>query len=222
MLNLKQMKISIMQPYFLPYINYFKLISKSNKFLILNDVNYPKKKFVNRNSFTLNGNLEWALPVSKISQNKKIKDHYFHEFNNNKIKLKKIFFNYLNSYQFFDQTLLDKLFLSTNERVDLFIKDSISIICDYLDIETEILLTSELKNINDNGQDKILNICEYYQASEYLNLPSGKNLYNADDFLKKNIKLKFISELDNNFSSSSILDVIFFYGKKSVINFLRH
>ena len=211
-----------MQPYFLPYLNYFKLISMSNKFLILNDVNYPKKKFVNRNSFTLNGNLEWALPVSKISQNKKIKDHYFYEFNNNKIKLKKIFFNYLNSYQFFDQPLLDKLFLSTNERVDLFIKDSISIICDYLDIETEILLTSELKNINDNGQDKILNICEYYQASEYLNLPSGKNLYNADDFLKKNIKLKFISELDNNFPSSSILDVIFLYGKKSVINFLRH
>ena len=215
------MKISIMQPYFLPYLNYFKLISSSDYFFILNDVNFPKKKFVNRNFFTTYGKLSWVLPIEKISQNKKICEHNFYNFEINKLKLKNIFISYFKKSEYFDQSLLDNLFFSINDRVDLFIKDSLQIILDYLEINTRIMLTSEIENINGSGQDRILNICEYFGASEYINLPTGRNIYNFDDFNRKKIKLSFISEIDDKTPKSSILDLIFSEGKESVINMIK-
>ena len=215
------MKISIMQPYFLPYLNYFKLISSSDYFFILNDVNFPKKKFVNRNFFTTYGKLSWVLPIEKISQNKKICEHNFYNFEINKLKLKNIFISYFKKSEYFDQSLLDNLFFSINDRVDLFIKDSLQIILDYLEINTRIMLTSEIENINGSGQDRILNICEYFGASEYINLPTGRNIYNYDDFNRKKIKLSFISEIDDKTPKSSILDLIFSEGKESVINMIK-
>ena len=35
--------ISIMQPYFLPYIGYFQLIKATKKFILYDDVQYKKK-----------------------------------------------------------------------------------------------------------------------------------------------------------------------------------
>ncbi len=37
------MKLGIMQPYFMPYIDYFQLIKAVEKFVIHDDVNYINK-----------------------------------------------------------------------------------------------------------------------------------------------------------------------------------
>lgn len=69
------MKISIMQPYLFPYIGYFQLINAVDKFVILDDVTFIKKGWINRNRILLNNNaFLFTLPVEKISQNKLIKD----------------------------------------------------------------------------------------------------------------------------------------------------
>ena len=47
------MQISIMQPYFLPYIGYWQLIASSDVFVILDDVNYITRGWINRNKFLI-------------------------------------------------------------------------------------------------------------------------------------------------------------------------
>jgi len=211
-----------MQPYFLPYLNYFKLISMSDHFFILNDVNFPKKKFINKNSFSSNGKFNWTLPVAEISQNKKINQHYFYDFEMNKKKLKINFYNYFKKHYYYDQNLLDRIFEYNDNKIDLFIKESIGIICDYLYIKTKISFTSDIQDIREKGQDRILKICDRYKATEYLNLPSGINLYNKEEFKKKNIKLSFIPDVLNDDLKVSVLDIIFTYGQESIIKMLRH
>ena len=64
-----------MQPYFFPYIGYFQLINAVDKFIILDDVNYIKKGWINRNRILLNGkDYLFTIPCEKISQNKLINE----------------------------------------------------------------------------------------------------------------------------------------------------
>lgn len=67
------MKLAIMQPYFLPYIGYFQLINAVDTFVLLDDVNYINKGWINRNQLLLNGKAHlFTLPLQKASQNKLI------------------------------------------------------------------------------------------------------------------------------------------------------
>ncbi len=49
------MKIAIMQPYLFPYIGYWQLIYAVDEFVLLDDVNYIMRGYVNRNNILLNG-----------------------------------------------------------------------------------------------------------------------------------------------------------------------
>ena len=59
------MKIGIMQPYFMPYIGYWQLINEVDKFVLLDDVNYIMRGYINRNNILLNGEIyRFTIPVS--------------------------------------------------------------------------------------------------------------------------------------------------------------
>lgn len=49
------MRIGIMQPYFLPYIGYWQLMNAVDKYVVLDDVNYIERGWVNRNRILVNG-----------------------------------------------------------------------------------------------------------------------------------------------------------------------
>ncbi len=68
-------KIAVMQPYFFPYIGYFQLINSVDKFVILDDVNYIKKGWINRNYILVNSKpCLFTIPLVKPSQNKLINE----------------------------------------------------------------------------------------------------------------------------------------------------
>ena len=68
-------KVGIMQPYFMPYIGYWQLINAVDIFVILDDVNYIKKGWINRNRILINGQEKFfIIPLEKVSQNKKINE----------------------------------------------------------------------------------------------------------------------------------------------------
>ena len=43
------MKIAVMQPYFLPYIGYFQLMSAVDRFVLFDNVQYVRQGWINRN-----------------------------------------------------------------------------------------------------------------------------------------------------------------------------
>lgn len=62
------MKLAIMQPYFLPYIGYFQLISAVDKFIVYDNIKYTKKGWVNRNRMLQNGkDVMFSLPLKSDS-----------------------------------------------------------------------------------------------------------------------------------------------------------
>ena len=69
------MRLAIMQPYFLPYLGYWQLMARADRFVVYDDVNFIKGGWINRNRILVNGAPVYVtIPVEKVSQHKKICD----------------------------------------------------------------------------------------------------------------------------------------------------
>ena len=66
-------------------------------------------------------------------------------------------------------------------------------ISNYLKINTKFIYSSEIeKNNNLKNQEKIIDICKKLNAKKYINLIGGRELYEEEEFISKNIELYFI------------------------------
>ena len=219
------MKVAIMQPYFFPYIGYWQLLNAVDTFVIYDDVNYIKQGYINRNSILVNGSAQRiTLEVIGASQNKLI--NQVKVGNNRKKLIKSIEYTYKKSTMFKDVfPVIEEILSYPEENLAKFIGRSITLIRDYLHINTRILYSSEIAIKPEiTSQARIINICQNLKATQYINGIGGKALYNKDDFLKCDIKLNFMStevssypQFKNDFIPSlSIIDIMMFNSIKDI------
>lgn len=221
-----------MQPYLFPYIGYFQLLNVVDVFVVYDDVNYIKKGFINRNSLLVNGvGHPFTFPIIGASQNKKINELNFAEQSQKFIKSLK---NNYSKAPFFEIVLelIEKIIDFKEKNVSGFLVNSLIKICNYLQISTKILVSSQLKiATNEKASSRIEAICKNFKATEYYNAIGGKSLYNREDFEKHGIKLQFLKtdlihyeQFDNEFVPwLSIIDVMMFNDvatiKKMLLNY---
>ena len=190
------MKLAIMQPYFLPYLGYFQLIAAVDKFVLLDDVTFIKRGWINRNRLLLNGKPHvFTLPLQGASQNKLICDTYLVQDD----KWRRSFFKTLtqayNTAPHFSAVsdLLTRIVCNDQNRLDVFLADSLIAVAEYIGIGTEIVRTSRTYGLVDiTGQDRIIAICEAEGATRYINASGGAHLYERDVFRAANIELEFL------------------------------
>ena len=218
------MKIGIMQPYFFPYIGYFQLIHAVDTYVILDHVSFMKSSYMTRN--TLKNNTPISIPVIGGSQNKKCTEvivksddkfvfsfpktihHLYSKEKNYKDIIQQIFITDVNSLGY------------SISQVNLFY---IKRICEYLNIKTKIVDTSEgltVRKKNEGLQD----IVKHFNGDIYINAIGGQKLYTKENFASQNIDLKFIKMGDIQFDNpySSILDILFRYPKEYIQEQLKN
>lgn len=222
-----------MQPYFMPYIGYWQLIDAADIFVVFDDVNYIKKGWINRNRILMNGTeLLFTLPVTGVSQNKKIKEHYFYDGRAAKNKLwTTIHMAYGKSSQFADiSRLIQNIITDEEDNISLYIRKSIEQICRYLNISTQIINSSEIdKDPLKKGEDKIIEICMKLEADTYVNPIGGMELYHKQRFSEQNMDLRFIKsekfqyqQMSEDFIPGlSILDMLFNVCKSDLAVYLK-
>ena len=216
------MKVGIMQPYFIPYIGYWQLMNAVDKYVIYDDVNYIKGGWINRNRILVDGNPRYFnVPMKGATPNILINE--VRVDNNNSIinkNLRRIEGAYKKAPYYGDvYPMMEKILWCGKENIVEFIEYSFHVICDYLNIHTDFLMSSDLDKDNDlRGQDKVLAICSQLNATEYYNAIGGKKLYSHEIFNKHGVQLKFMKTNDicykqfgGEFQSNlSILDVMMF------------
>lgn len=226
------MKIGIMQPYFVPYIGYWQLMNAVDKYVIYDDVNYIKGGWINRNRILLNGQpFYFNIQTNGASPNKIINEV---EINNNPLVFSKCLKQIETAYKkapYYNvvRPLIEEIFAYDTNNLAKFIFNSFKVINRYLDIKTELILSSSLnKNNALKGQDKVIAICKLLGAKEYYNAIGGRELYDYDAFLKNGIQLKFLQtnticykQFNNEFQANlSIIDVLMFNSRDNVIKML--
>ncbi len=226
-------KIAVMQPYFFPYIGYFQLINSVDKFVILDDVNFIKKGWINRNYILVNSKpCLFTIPLVKPSQNKLINEtEISFESNWKKKFLKTIETGYAKA-PFFREVfdILAFLMESSEKNLSKFILLSLKTVKEYLGLKTQIIESSvTYSNSQLKGEQRITDICRKENSSIYINLPGGTELYSKNNFLKEGIDLYFIKsdrieyrQFENEFAPSlSMIDVMMFNSKKKINEFLN-
>ncbi len=217
-----------MQPYFYPYIGYWRLLASVDKFIILDDVNYINKGWVNRNRVLVNGLPSYiTVPLKNASQNRKISDiEMVDSFNWRNKVLKTLEFNYRKSSAF-DEVfpVLERLIKFNSPSLVEYLVCQIEGISKFVGLNVEFARASILyQNQFLSGQDRIINICEQENADVYINLPGGRALYDEQSFLTRGIELKFISDNQAEYKQRStefvpfmsIIDLLMELGSKGI------
>ena len=219
------MFISIHQPEHLPWPGFFNKIKSVDQFVILDDVEFRKGYYHNRNKILNNVNEEeWVtIPIIKSSNKdkinqKKIKIDDFKKINFYK---NKIFDSYKNTDYF---KLYEEEFFSIYEEDYKYLIDlNLSLINFFLkklQIDTKIIKSSSLDVVG-NKSNLILEICKKLKGTKYLSGVSGKNYLDLESFRKENIKVVFqkydYPQYKKNFKfpNLSTIDILFRLGPEA-------
>lgn len=188
------MRIAIMQPYFIPYAGYFRLFCAADLFVIFDCVQFIRRGWIHRNRLpNSNGELQWlTLPLAKAPQSIEIKNLTFAEGSQAEWAQRLRAFPQLCSPD------VDNAVLQRIQQLDAspteYLTSTLKITCETLDLPFSIAYSSTLNLPPDlKGQDRILAIAKHYGATDYINPPGGKALYQPESFQHHNIKLHFLS-----------------------------
>jgi hypothetical protein len=215
------MKLSIMQPYFFPYIGYFQLISATNQFVIYDNIKYTKKGWINRNRFLLNSrSATFSIPLAHGSDFLDIRDRRISP----EYRREKLTRQLESAYQYapqFESTfpLILEIINNSSDNLFEYVKNSVQRLCHHLEIDTKIVISSRV--IIDHklkSKEKILALCQKLGADEYVNSIGGLELYSYEAFKASGVTLKFVKskpiqypQFKNDFIPSlSIIDVLMF------------
>ena len=226
-------KCAFMQPHFFPWAGYFNLISKVDKFVFLDDVQYSKNSWQNRNYIIVDGKKFLInVPVVKSSLDTKIKDKVIDKQNNSKNRISKIIFQSYSKHKYYeDLSELMNYFLSLESK---YLSDCniniIKFVSSKLKIQTQFLCSSDL-SLTETRTYKLIKILEKLNAKEYIS-PIGAKGYLTEDHFETltDIKLHFHEFSGTNYSQMnqnafiknlSILDVVANLGWKNTEIYIK-
>ena len=172
---------SIMQPHFMPWMGYFHLIKHSDIFILLDDAQFEKQSWQNRNRLLVNRAEMWlSVPVIKHPLDKKINETHIDLSRNWHRKTLATLENSFSKSSYFFQILpiLDILAKEDPSLLNLNVL-IIKKILDFFGLETKVYLASEFETDAKRTQ-KLIQLLDAVSAEKYLS-PIGSKEYLEED-----------------------------------------
>jgi hypothetical protein len=227
--------VAIMQPYLLPYIGYWQLIYSVDEFVVYDNIEYTKKGWFNRNRILeIDHDRLFTVPLKKDSDYLPVSERYLSDDSDNEIAriLRVIQANYKKAPLFAQAyPVMEECLLYPEKNLFAYIQNSIKIICRYLDIDTKIIVSSDVPTDHSSkGEDKVISICQALGATTYVNAIGGKELYSNERFKGQGINLKFIKTGDIAYEQFgkpfvphlSIIDIMMFNTREEIAAMLHN
>ena len=185
-----EIKVAIHQPEHFPYMGFFQKMEYSDVFIILDDVQYSKGNWQNRNKFLNKNDVDefFTIQLEKRAYKKLINEVEVSDSDWKKTILSKLYQNF--KIDFTDVYSYKKL-------VDINMA-SINWVREKLDIYTPMFLSSKL-DINTQSTQRLIDITHEF-GTEYISGEGGK-LY-LDETLFTDIKLSYHNQHVSNYYSS--------------------
>ena len=185
------MIVSVHQPQYLPWLGYFHKICHSDVFVFLDNVQYKKREFQNRNRIRTKQGAMWlTVPVLNEGSYPNISDVRIDNFQEWRARhWKSICSNYSKS-EFFDSYsgFFKDLYEKKWERlVDLNIC-IVKHVNGLLDLNKDVYLESQF-NIKTTNTERIIDICKTLKADTYLSGIGGRGYLDEKLFGSNSIRL---------------------------------
>ena len=186
--------LGILQPVYLPWLGYFEQIAAADHFILLDDVQYTRRDWRNRNRIkTPNGSTWLTVPVDHHPRSALIHEITISDHGNwPRRHLLTIERNYGRRPHFqplFDE--LERVLLDPPEHLVDLDAQLIHLLCRRLEIDTPISLSSEQPRRSDDRQERLLEICRAHGATHFYEGASGKSYIEVEYFRRAGIEVVF-------------------------------
>src|SRR5436190_709935 len=156
-----------MQPYFLPYIGYWQLLSAVDTFVLYDNIQYTKKGWINRNRFLRNGtDVLFTVPLKRDAEGLDVcRRSIAGDFKREKV-LNRFAASYRTAPHFSTAFPILECVMNA-EHVNLFqyIANSIRVVAGYLGVPTTIVVSSSIDiDHSQRGERKVLCLCQAMRA----------------------------------------------------------
>ena len=207
------MILGVMQPYFFPYLEHFRLIAACDRWVVFDTVAYRRKRWMSRNRI-INRDTGWSyISVSVVKRATRssvtaalLSDASWRVAVNDQLKV------YAHAAPFYDETCAMVREVLAPEHATLAELNTwgLRVICGYLGIKTAIERLSEmaldLPGCAGAGEWGLL-IAKALGADEYRNASGGRSLFDPTQFEAAGVRLSFHEHRPVRYATGSFAPV---------------
>lgn len=182
-----------MQPYFAPYGGYYRLLAAADVFVIYDCVQFPRRGWVHRNRLPgADDEPAWlTLPLKPAPFDARIDAMTFADDAAERMAERIRAFPSLAAAPEAAMALLHAGPFSGG--LADYLERQLELVCTLLPTRPTLMRSSALGLPSElRGQDRILEICRRIDATDYVNAPGGRNLYDASAFEAAGVSLHFL------------------------------
>lgn len=188
------MIITCVQPCFIPWVGYFEQMLLGEVFIYLDDVQYTKKDWRNRNRLlSPNGVKNVYVPISNASRDILINEAAISYSENWEDRLLNQLLNWYKKAPFYSEviSLFEPIILSKHDLlVDLNYQLNQSIL-DYLESDTRIERASSVPKSTDSKNERVIELCEAFNGTLLYDGKSAASFIDLDLFKSNEIDVIF-------------------------------
>jgi hypothetical protein len=220
------MIVAVHQPQYLPWLGYFDKIDKADVFVLLDNVQFKKNEWQNRNKIKTADGWQWlTVPVmyrfpqliNEVEINNK--DKWQHKQRQAILSnYKKV--PYWNLLEGFFEDLFQSEWRTIAQLNIHVVKELVGI----LGITTPIYIASEIGQFPEDPDDRLIAMTKYFGADTYIAGSGGREYMDMENYKNNEIKVVFqdyrhpiYNQLFGDFLPfMSVIDLIFNYGNESL------
>jgi hypothetical protein len=189
------MRIAAIQSNYIPWKGYFDVINQVDEFVFLDEVQYTRRDWRNRNKVKVGGSLQWlTIPVE-------VKGRYHQRIDETRIAdhswADAHFETLVHAYRraaHFDgiAALLEPLY-RRHAATDLLTEvntDFVAAICRHLGIATKLSRSTDYPT-GDERSRRLLDICHATGADEYLSGPAARDYLDVESFAAAGVRVSW-------------------------------
>jgi hypothetical protein len=224
------MILSVHQPQYLPWLGYFDKIDKADIFVFLDNVQFKKNEWQNRNKIKTANGWQWlTVPtlykfpqlINDVAVNNK--DHWQHR------QQQALISNYKKASCWGElEGFFEDIFTRPWQTISELNIAVVRRLVDILGIETALYVASELEQFPEDPDERLIAIAKHFGTDTYLAGSGGKDYMNLEKYDRSGIEVLFqeyahpvYDQLFGGFEPfMSVIDLIFNHGKNS-LNILR-
>ncbi len=188
--------VAIMQPYFMPYAGYFRLLCASDLFVVYDDVQFPRRGYVHRNRLPASGGeADWlTLSLAPAPRETAIRDMRFSADSAERLARAARRFPTLARHA--DHSLVRQVTAVPpgGPLVDHLVA-LLESSCARMRLPFNVVRSSTLPvDAGLAGESRLIAIARALGASDYVNAPGGRELYDAENFRRHGLRLRLLED----------------------------
>jgi len=220
------MIITVHQPQYLPWLGYFDKINKADVFVLLDNVQFKKNEWQNRNKIKTADGWQWlTVPVlytypqliNQVEINNK--ERWQHR------QKQAIISNYKKAACWRKMAdFFERIFAGQWQTISELNIEAVQKLVEILGIETPIYIASELGKFPQDPDERLIAITKYFGADTYLAGSGGRDYMNLEKYKKSGINVIYqeyhhpvYNQLFGDFEPfMSVIDLILNHGNESL------